>query len=157
MKKIGKKTILRHVIDRVLKAKSVDKVIVASPQKLPRLPVEIFIGEENDVLKRYYDCAVKYNADVIVRITADCPFIDPIAIDLALAYYFSRPLQYVCFAPFDGCDVEVFGRYLLNEAHFNAKSQEDREHVTPYMRRITKLSIDTKEDLIKARRFHGLL
>ena len=131
---------------------------MATPHHIPlKTGVPEFIGDEEDVLKRYYDCAVKYDADIVVRITSDCPLIDPCAIDIAIHYYLTHPYNYVCFAPVDGSDVEVFGRFLLNEAHWNTKDPYDREHVTPYMRRATKLSVDTKEDLRRVREWTGII
>ena len=130
--------------------------MVATPHEIPlKLPVEVFIGSENDVLDRYYQCAKKYGFDVVVRITADCPFIDPWVIDQAITYYLSSAFEYVCFAPIDGLDVEVFSFQILEEAWKKAKDPGDREHVTPYIRRKTKLSIDTKQDLANARRWYG--
>ena len=92
----------------------------------------------------------------MVRITADCPFIDPDVIDEALEYYFRTDFGYVCFAPIDGLDTEVFSFELLEEAWKKAKDPYDREHVTPYMRKKTKLSIDTEQELRKARKWYGL-
>jgi len=155
--KIDGKPVIQWCVENVLKAKEIYGVIVASPHKLPiKLPVRVFIGNEKDVLKRYYDCATKYKFDIIVRITADCPFIDPKIIDLAVKYYKSHKYEYVCFAPVDGLDVEVFSYALLARANFNAHAPYEREHVTPYMRMITKLSVDTAEDLERARRWYEL-
>ena len=157
LKKIGSKTILQHTIDRVKKSKYINEVVVASPHRIPNHIVEVWDTiDEDDVLSRYYFCACVHEADVIVRITSDCPFIDPLAIDIAIKYYLNSPFEYVCFAPFDGSDVEVFSYKLLNETWLNAKDKYDREHVTPYMRRKTKLSIDTMDDLKRARRWYGL-
>ncbi|MFA5341872.1 MAG: acylneuraminate cytidylyltransferase [Clostridia bacterium] len=155
--RIGNKTLIRHCVDNVRKAIWVDEVVVASPHYIPEYFIaERFIGSEKDVLDRYYQCAKKFNGDVIVRITSDCPFIDPNIIDQAIEYYFHSDHGYVCFAPVDGLDVEVFSFALLEEAWRKTKEPYDKEHVTPYMRRKTKLSIDTKQDLLKARRWYGL-
>ena len=155
--KIRGKTILSWCIENTLKAKSLNKVIVAAPHKIPlRLSVPVFIGDENNVLKRYFDCATAYGIDIVVRITADCPFIDPEIIDAAVDYFKKHNFKYVCFAPIDGLDVEVFSYQLLQEANKMAVSTYDKEHVTPYMRRVTKLSIDTRDDLKTARIWYGL-
>jgi len=141
----------------VRQALLLDDVVVASPHYLPiKFDAHRFIGSEKDVLDRYYQCAKKYGGDVIVRITSDCPFIDPDIVDQAIEYYFRTDHEYICFAPIDGLDTEVFSIRLLEQAWKKAKDPYDREHVTPYMRRITKLSIDTKQDLSKARRWYGL-
>jgi len=135
----------------------VNETVVASPHYIPEyFLADRFVGNEKDVLDRYYQCAKKFNGDVIVRITSDCPFIDPDIIDQAIEYYFRTDHGYICFAPIDGLDVEVFSFKLLKEAWEKAREPYDREHVTPYMRRKTKLSIDTKSDLLKARRWYGL-
>jgi len=157
LKKIGDKSILRHCVDNVNKAITLDAVIIASPHPINELVKSLwFVGSEDDVLDRYYKCAKEFGIDVIVRITADCPFIDPDIIDEAVRYYFKTDFGYVCFAPIDGLDVEVFSFKLLKEAWLKAKYKYDREHVTPYIRRKTKLSIDTRSDLVKARRWYGL-
>jgi len=152
--RIGNKTVLQHCVDNTKKALLVDKVVVASPHKLPG--VDFIYPDEKDVLSRYYHCAQAYKAKHIVRITSDCPFIDPDIIDEALEFYFRTDHGFARFAPIDGLDVEVFSFKLLEEAWKKAKDPYDREHVTPYMIRKTKLSIDTAEDLKKARRWYGL-
>ena len=130
---------------------------MASPHYIPeKFDAHRFLGNEKDVLDRYYQCAKEHRADVVVRITADCPFIDPDVIDEALEYYFRTDFGYVCFAPIDGLDTEVFSFELLEEAWKKAKDPYDREHVTPYMRKKTKLSIDTEQELRKARKWYGL-
>ncbi|KYK25673.1 hypothetical protein AYK26_07795 [Euryarchaeota archaeon SM23-78] len=149
---------MQHVIDNVSRAKWVDEVVVASPHKIPDYKVEVWEDlDENDLLTRYYLSAKVNEADVIVRITSDCPFIDSNIIDMAITYYFKTSFPYVCFAPVDGLDVEVFSFRLLEEAWYNSKGEYDKEHVTPYMKRKTKLSIDTKEDLRKARQWYEFL
>jgi spore coat polysaccharide biosynthesis protein SpsF len=142
-------TMLERVIERVLRS-NVDRVVVASPHDLP-CSVPLFIGDEFDVVKRYYDCSLLFNADPIIRITSDCPLIDPEIINYALDYYEKHDYPYVYFAPVDGLDVEVFSFDLLKETHENATSKEDREHVTPYMKRKTKISVDTEKDLERVR------
>jgi spore coat polysaccharide biosynthesis protein SpsF len=143
---------LERVIERTLQSK-VDKVVVAAPHDLGiTLDVPTFIGDEHDVLKRYYDCAAFFDADIIVRITSDCPLIAPDTINYALEYYKSHDYPYVYFAPVDGLDVEVFSFKLLEEANKTATSKEDREHVTPYMKRKTKMSVDNTEDLERVRK-----
>ncbi len=157
LKKIGDKSVLQHTVNNVRKALWVNDVVVASPHYIPEyFDAHRFIGNEKDVLDRYYQCAKQFGGDVIVRITADCPFIDPDVIDEAIEYYLRTDHGYTCFAPIDGLDTEVFSFNLLEEAWKKAKDPYDREHVTPYIRRKTKLSIDTQADLSKARRWYGL-
>ena len=156
LKNIGNKPIIQHCVDRVRQSMWVDDVVVASPHYIPeQFNAHRYIGSEKDVLARYYYCAKGHQADVVVRITSDCPFIDPDIIDLAIEYYFNTKFGYVCFAPIDGLDTEVFSFQLLEEAWKKAKDPYDREHVTPYIRRKTKLSVDTRADLNRARRWYG--
>ena len=145
------------MVDRVSQAVFIDTVVVASPHKIPlNLKCDTFIGKEHNVLDRYYQCAKKYNADVIVRITSDCPYIDPYIINLAFIYFQNHNFPYICFAPVDGLDVEIFSFLMLKRAWEEVTSLYDKEHVTPYMRRYTKISVDTKEDLEKVRGMNGL-
>ena len=149
---IGGKTMLERVIERTSQSK-VDHVVVAAPHDIPMSDkCPIFIGDEQDVLKRYYDCADFFDADTIIRITSDCPLIDPKIIDYAIDYFNDNDYPYVYFAPVDGLDVEVFSYKLLQEAHENATTKEDREHVTPYMKRLTKMSVDDLQTLEKVRK-----
>jgi len=157
LKKIGDKSMLQHCIDGVRMALWVDDVVVASPHYIPEnFNAHRFIGSENDVLDRYYKCAKEFSGDVIVRITSDCPFIDPDVIDEAIEFFLRTDYGFARFAPIDGLDVEVFSFKMLEEAWKKATDPYDREHVTPYMIRKTKLSVDTAKDLEKARRWHGL-
>lgn len=142
---------LERVIERTLQSK-VNQVIVASPHSCEiDLDVPTFIGDEQDVLGRYYDCATFFGATIVVRITSDCPLIDPEVIDMALDYFDKHLFPYVYFAPVDGLDVEVFTYDLLVEANKMATTDYDREHVTPYMKRKTKMSVDSLEELTKVR------
>ncbi len=157
LKKIGDKSLIQHCVDNVRKSLWVDDVIVASPHYIPEyFDAHRFVGSENDVVDRYYKCCKEYNGDVVVRITSDCPFIDPDVIDEAIEFFFRTDHGFARFAPIDGLDVEVFSFELLEETWKKATLPEDREHVTPYMIRKTKLSVDTQKDLNKARRWYGL-
>lgn len=170
LKKINNKTVLQHVVDSVKCSEKVDAVVIAAPHPIPGFKVFIPTKEtkETDVLSRYYQCAKEYGAEVVVRITADCPMVDPYWIDFCLdvlrwgkyAYVSNRP-----YAP-DGLDVEVFTMYALEQANKRATKPYDREHVTPYIREYfrmaevsginsyqdVKVSIDTIEDLKRVRR-----
>lgn len=140
---------LERVIERVRQAKLVDEVVVASPHEIP-CSAPVFIGSEFDVVNRYHKCCKFYNADVVVRITSDCPMISPEVIDMAISYFHAHDYPYVYFAPVDGLDVEVFYSWFLEEANRKARPEE-REHVTTYMKRKTKISVDKISDLEKIR------
>jgi len=147
--KIGDKTMLQCVIDAARMVSDIDKVVVAIPagQKIPFKGAEKFEGSELNVLCRYYYCAEKYAANRIIRITADCPALKPITIITAIGLYEAYNFPYLIYSPLNGLDVEVFSFEMLREAWKNSFDLYDLEHVTPYMKRKTKLSVDTKEDL----------
>ena len=161
------KTVLETVVERCYEAKLVDKIVIAAPHQLGVcLNEELFIGSEHDVLDRYYQCAKKYGFTVIVRITSDCPLIEPYEIDRCINRLLERDTHYVTNRPatFDGNDVEVFTFHALQEAWGHAESLEDREHVTPYMKRdfslnpisleAPKLSLDTAQDLERMKAYY---
>lgn len=153
--KIGDKTMLQHVIDNVNRARGINKVIVATPHHINFKNAEeyIWIIDENDVLARYYWCAREYQADKIIRITSDCPLLKATYINYAIECFNWFQFPYIKFALRDGFDVEIFTYHLLQEVYENAKDPYDREHVTPYMQRVTKLSVDTPEDLEKVKQW----
>ena len=146
--KILRKPVLWLLIERLEKSKLIDKIVVATTAnsedilivKLCReIGVDVFLGSEEDVLDRYYKAAKQYNAEVIVRITADCPLVDPKVTDRVIEHYLKNKdkFDYVSTnhpATFpDGLDVEVFSFKSLEKAWRNAKKQYEREHVTPYI------------------------
>jgi len=133
----------------------------------------VYCGEPDDVLKRYYDAAGINGIDLIVRITADCPFIQGIIIDEMLTEYLSNGYTGYMYNRIkkpvypSGYDVEIFPWWMLVYTHLNATTPEDREHVTTFMRgfepdlihsftnhnkrvvindRFEDFSLDTKED-----------
>jgi len=135
---------LEYVVRRVLRAKSVDEVIVATTERssddsiatvCARLGVRAYRGPEADVLKRFLGAAETMKAGVIVRVTADCPLIDPEVIDRVVrtrarthADYASNGLERSWPR---GFDVEVFLADALRVADTLAKEPYEREHVTP--------------------------
>ena len=103
LKKIEGKTILEHVINRVKTAKKLDDVIVATTVKkedleivklCANLGISVFCGSEDDVLDRYYQSARLFKAEHIVRITSDCPLIDPQVVDKVIELYFQKKADY---------------------------------------------------------------
>ena len=148
LKKINNKPCLLILMERVLLAKKIDKVVIATSNKKADLRIvnfckkydfDYFCGSENDVLKRYYDCNNCYNGKTIVRITSDCPLVDPNIIDKTIDLFYKKKVDYAAntIPPFtrrwpDGSDVEVFSKDALVKAYKNAKGN-DREHVTFYM------------------------
>jgi spore coat polysaccharide biosynthesis protein SpsF len=146
LKEIMGKPMLWHVITRAKTCKTADKVIVATTRNPADKPIVklseqlgagYYAGSETDVLDRYYRAAVKYKVEVIVRITADCPLLDPRVVDTVVRRYQSSDYDYVSNTlkrsyP-DGLDVEVFSFAALNRAWREAELLSEREHVTPYL------------------------
>lgn len=99
--------------------------------------IKLFRGNSLDVLDRYYQCAKYYSADHIVRITSDCPLIDPVIADQTIDLYKQGSFDYVnnfykrTFP--SGTEVEVFSFNTLERAWKNANKMSEREHVTPYI------------------------
>ena len=147
LKKIGSKFVIEILIERLKKSKMTDFVCVATStnsendrlcDELERIDCGIFRGSEDDVLERFYEAALTFQADVVVRITGDCPLVDVKVIDGVIELFLQEDVDYVSNVvppsfP-DGIDVEVFTREALERAHCEAIDQYDREHVTPYIR-----------------------
>lgn len=140
---------LTWVIERLRKAKTLDSVVVATTtdseddviaEECNRLGYECFRGDREDVLDRYFRAAKQYQANVIVRITSDCPLIDPEIVDACVTEflklqpacdYLSNALEKATFPL--GLDVEVLNRSSLQKTFELASSKSDREHVTSYI------------------------
>lgn len=138
---------LWHVVNRVRRAAKVDEVVVATTDRDVDHPVARFCeqegiacfrGDEQDVLDRFYQAAKANRADVVVRITADCPLIDPSVIDKVLERFQRGDCDYACniirYTYPDGLDTEVCSFAALERAWREAKKPSEREHVTPYLR-----------------------
>jgi spore coat polysaccharide biosynthesis protein SpsF len=145
---LGRPMLEWHLL-RLRQARQIDRIVVATttePQdeaivELCRsLGIAYFRGSESDVLSRYAGAAGSSAAATVVRVTSDCPLIDPQLVDLAIASYGQkRPdVDYLRLAPEDfprGLDTEVFSRQALMEADRQAADPPEREHVTPYIYR----------------------
>jgi len=151
MKQLCGKTVLAHVISRVQACPLVDEVIVAtttSPSddviitESKKCGAKCFRGSEEDVLERYYLAAKEYKADVVVRVTADNPLVDPEVFSQMLEDFKSKT---ECGLDIDylsnslnrsyplGLDAEVFTFASLERTHREAYKAYEREHVTPYI------------------------
>ena len=144
----GDQTMLQTVVGRVHGSKKINGVVVLTSDETiddaveihcKSFGVEVFRGPLDDVLTRYYQAAQKYNRpNAIVRVTADCPFIDPAVIDSMLDNFFASGLDYLAnTAPPpgtfpDGLDVEIFTFDALEKAYIEARLPSEREHVTFY-------------------------
>lgn len=145
--KISGKEILLHIVDRIKLVPEITKIIVATGNDEINQPIYDFCeshdivcykGSTTDVLSRYYDCAKIHNIkEPIVRITGDCPFIDPKVVSKVINTFNQKRADYASniHPPTypDGLDVEVFTFDALKDAFYFANSNSDREHVTPYI------------------------
>ncbi len=187
LKDLAGDTVLARVVNRTRRAKLVQQVVVATSelpaddaiaQECMRLSVACFRGDEADVLDRYYRAAQQFSAEGIVRITSDCPLIDPELIDATVRALLERRADYstnalVVSYP-RGLDVEVFTFEALARAEDCAKEAYQRAHVTPYFYENPGLfgiasltadadyselrwTLDTTEDLEALREIYGRL
>lgn len=166
LREILGKPILWHVIERIKRCKLIDQVIIATTnidgerpilELAKRMGIASYSGSEDDVLDRYYQAAKRYQADIIVRITSDCPLVDPQVTDKVVKFFLdNKPgFNYVSNTlnptyP-DGLDTEVFSFATMEKAWKEAKLKSEREHVTAYIVKhpeIFKLgNVENEEDL----------
>jgi spore coat polysaccharide biosynthesis protein SpsF len=146
LKDLGGETVLARVVNRVRRATLLDEVVVATSvlpaddaivRECEHLRVACFRGDEVDVLDRYYRAAQQFAADAVVRITADCPLIDPELIDVTIRSSLEQKADYASNALVRryprGLDVEVVSADALSLAWRGAKEHYQRTHVTPYL------------------------
>jgi len=148
LKIIQNKTILELIIERVQQSTLVDKIVVATTDNkkddeileiCEKLGIESFRGSEEDVLDRFYQCSVLHKPDLIIRLTSDCPLIDPYHIDRLIQYSLDHKNEFDYFSNCreptlpDGLDVEVIPFETLERAWNEAKKPYEREHVSPYI------------------------
>jgi glutamate-1-semialdehyde 2,1-aminomutase/spore coat polysaccharide biosynthesis protein SpsF len=160
---IAGRPMLWHVVNRVRMAQSLDSVVVgtsretvddAIAQFCQMHHIECYRGSETDVLDRFYRAAVHFAADTIVRITADCPLIDPHVIDKVVETYRAGAFDYATntlrYTYPDGLDTEVCSVAALGTAWKEAQLPSEREHVTSYLRscqRFRIANIENESDL----------
>lgn len=135
-------------LKRLSRCEKVDLIVVAASDSpndqclvdhVKSLGFECERGSEGDVLTRYIDVLKKHSGDVIVRITGDCPLVDPALVDLLIAQFLGEDADYLSNVdphtyP-DGLDIEVFKYPALERAHLESVTLYDREHVTTYIRK----------------------
>lgn len=138
--------IIQIILERLTRSKDLDSVVVVSsvsPEndalayRVETCGVTCFRGSEEDVLDRFYQAAVKFNAGHIVRLTGDCPLIDPEIIDQVIRFYHQEKADLVSNQlsesyP-DGLDVSIFSFRALELAWRHASLPSEREHVTPWI------------------------
>lgn len=147
LKKINNESLLEIHLKRLNKCNNVSKIIVATTNKpedkviydyAVDLGFNSFRGSESDVLDRFYQAVRNEKPDWIVRVTSDCPLIDPILVDKLINFAHNNNRDYCSNTLIenypDGQDIEVFKFSALESAWKNANLSSEREHVTPYIR-----------------------
>lgn len=178
---LGGKPLIRHVVDRVSECRLVSRIVVAVPMgdvgQLeahlgdvevvgPRIPEDNVLGRFRYVAERYPD------HDTIMRVTGDCPLWSPVVGELVAGLYLAKADTHYAWnisaGYTDGEDTEVFSRAALLDADEHATDDEDREHVTSWIRRhygvetlsvidrpTVKTSVDSRADLERVRWIYG--
>jgi spore coat polysaccharide biosynthesis protein SpsF len=177
LKDISGRTMLARVVRRTSRSTLLNRVIVATTfasrdkaiiDECESIGIPSFRGSEQDVLDRYYQAAKQFYAEAVVRITSDCPLVDPEIIDRVIQAFLKEGADYasnttMCTYP-RGLDVEVFSVSALEKAWREAREPYQRVHVTPYFYQNPELfkivpvtddednshyrwTVDTKEDL----------
>jgi spore coat polysaccharide biosynthesis protein SpsF len=179
-KEVLDRPLISFVVERLKRTKLVDQIVMATTlnpkdekivQFCQSIDLPFFRGSEHDVLDRYLQAAKSFNAEVIVRISGDCPLIDPAIVDEVIdcflhhypnCDYASNTLQRTFPR---GMDAEVFSLKSLEKVAHDAKAPEEREHVTPFfynhpelfkLKSVTKTpddsryrwTVDTEEDFL---------
>ena len=147
LKTITEKPMIELLLSRLSKSKELNEIVVATSSRNENDKLEFLVetlgykctrGSENDVLRRFYESAISCQADVIVRITGDCPLVDPELVDECVREFKKNDIDYfsnIDPATYpDGLDIEVFSFKCLKRAYQDASSKYDREHVTTYIR-----------------------
>jgi spore coat polysaccharide biosynthesis protein SpsF len=188
--KLGEDSVLSHLINRLKSVEKLDLIVVATTtlelddliaDEVMKTPnILLFRGSSDDVLKRYVEASEFYGVDVIVRITADCPFIDPSIISKGLRIFLSRNYDLVTNAGPDlvkrtfprGLDFEIFRSSELVNINKLKLNNYDREHVTPFFYRNNynikhmilerdlshiRLTLDTEDDYLLLNEVHKRL
>tara|TARA_B110000037_G_scaffold32810_1_gene39605 strand:- start:5716 stop:7734 length:2019 start_codon:yes stop_codon:yes gene_type:complete len=178
LSKYKKTTMIEILLKRLNLSKKIKKIIFVIPDNKENVPLKNFIkklgynffcGSEENVLSRFYFAAQKFKPTTIIRITSDCPLIDPFILDKMIEKYNESKFDYLSNTinptyP-DGFDVEIFSRKTLSLTFKNAYLDYDKEHVTPYIKREKifniynysqnknysdiRITLDTRQDLKK--------
>lgn len=154
MRKINEQPMIELLLRRLSCSKHIDKIVIATTlseredsliEYVNKLGYEVFQGSENDVLGRYYQTARLHMPDLIVRITGDCPLVDPQLVDQVIEAYIKQDVDFLSntLPPTypDGLDVAVFSYDVLKRTNDEAITKHEREHVSPYMRESGKFKL----------------
>jgi spore coat polysaccharide biosynthesis protein SpsF len=176
---IGGDTMLGRTVRRTARATTIQEVTIATTDRpddvavvaeAERLGVRVARGSEDDVLDRYRQAARAFDADAVVRITSDCPLMDPAVIDRVVGEFLGHAGVDYCSNVLRrtfprGLDVEVIRRQALERAAADARLLHQREHVTPYVRSVSlaedfsacRWTVDEPDDLAFVREVYHRL
>lgn len=163
MKPIGGVPMIELLLFRLSQAREIDQIVVATSVDERNQALIKYVrglgysceeGSENDVLDRFVQAARTHSAEVVVRITGDCPLVDPKLVDDTIRHFQSAGVDYCCnnYPPTfpDGLDIEVCTIVALEQASQETNNPYDREHVTPYLResgRFNTVTVRHSQDL----------
>ena len=146
LKEIEDTPMICHIINRIKRSRNVEQIILATTDKdsdkilldiAEKFKIIGFAGDDDDVLERFFNAATSFSADPIVRITGDCPLVDPELLDNMIQIFLENRYDYISNTiertfP-DGLDIEIFSFDALKKTHQQAKWSSEREHVTPFI------------------------
>ncbi|MFH1373078.1 MAG: glycosyltransferase family protein [bacterium] len=150
IKQILGRPMFEYQLERLLRVRCADELVVACTTNVTdepivdlcrRMGVAVFRGAEEDVLSRYHETARIHQADLVTRVSADCPLIDPQVIDTVIEKYGDTAGKYDYVSNTlkrtypRGMDCEMFSYRVLDEAFISATTRPEREHVTPFIYR----------------------
>ena len=167
LKKINGIPAIECLFKRISKSKYLDNIVVATSKNKKNLPlieflkkknINLYIGEDQNVLKRFFDAANTYNASIVVRITGDSVILDYRLLDKMIKKFIEKKVDFLCNTqPMtypDGQDIEIFSFQTLKKTYRNAKLRYEKEHVTPYIiknKKFKKYNYENKIDYSKFR------
>jgi spore coat polysaccharide biosynthesis protein SpsF len=150
LKPVLGKPLLEYQIERLRRVAHADELVIATTTNASddvlvdfcrQHGVKVYRGSEMDVLSRYYGAATESGADVVVRVTSDCPVIDPAVVDQVIVHYLDHRDEYDYVSNTQvrsfprGMDAEVFSMGALESAYHEGRLEYEREHVTPFLYR----------------------
>ena len=138
-------TVLEFLIKQLKNSRKIDKIVIATTcsnddekiiELCKQLDLDFFQGDENDLVDRYYKCAKKFNFDNIIRITSDCPLMDPYLVDEGIDKFLEEGCDYLTNSTGSfphGVDFSIFKFSVLEKTWKNARLLSEKEHIIPYM------------------------
>ena len=138
-------TVLEFLIKQLKNSRKIDKIVIATTcsnddekiiELCKQLDLDFFQGDENDLVDRYYKCAKKFNFENIIRITSDCPLMDPYLVDEGIDKFLEEECDYLTNSTGSfphGVDFSIFKFSVLEKTWKNAHLLSEKEHIIPYM------------------------